>query len=68
MQIIENSIVGTRSAVLRLTRRGGGPDIVIFPMLHVAEPQFFRAVEARLASAICWSSKESRVRPRPSTA
>ncbi|TDW92424.1 hypothetical protein [Kribbella sp. VKM Ac-2566] len=48
MQIIENSIVGTRSAVLRLTRRGGGPAIVIFPMLHVADPRFFRAVESRL--------------------
>lgn len=48
MQIIENSIVGTRSAVLRLTKRGGGPAIVIFPMLHVAEPQFYRDVEARL--------------------
>ena len=48
MQIIENSIVGTRSAVLRLTKRGGGPAIVIFPMLHVAEPQFFREVETRL--------------------
>jgi hypothetical protein len=48
MQIIENSIVGTRSAVLRLTKRGGGPAIVLFPMLHVAEPQFYRDVEARL--------------------
>ncbi|HET6738103.1 MAG TPA: hypothetical protein VFH76_04190 [Kribbella sp.] len=48
MQIIENSIVGTRSAVLRLRKRGGGPAIVIFPMLHVAEPQFYRDVEARL--------------------
>ncbi|MFF0342604.1 hypothetical protein [Kribbella sp. NPDC004875] len=48
MQIIENSIVGTRSAVLRLTRRAGGPRVVIFPMLHVAEPRFFRSVEARL--------------------
>ncbi len=48
MQIIENSIVGTRSAVLRLTRRGGGPVIFIFPMLHVAEPQFYREVERRL--------------------
>jgi hypothetical protein len=48
VQIIENSVVGTRSAVLRLTKRGGGPAIVVFPMLHVAEPQFFRDVEARL--------------------
>jgi hypothetical protein len=48
VQIIENSIVGTRSAVLRLTKHGGGPAIVVFPMLHVAEPQFFRDVEARL--------------------
>ena len=48
MQIIENSVVGTRSAMLRLTRRSGGPRIVIFPMLHVAEPQFYREVERRL--------------------
>lgn len=48
MQIIENSVVGTRSAVLRLTRRAGGPKIVVFPMLHVAEPQFYREVERRL--------------------
>lgn len=48
MQIIENSMIGTRSAVLRLTRRGGGPTVIIFPMLHVAEPQFYRDVERRL--------------------
>lgn len=48
MQIIENSVLGTRSAVLRLTRRAGGPAITIFPMLHVAEPQFYREVERRL--------------------
>ena len=48
VQIIENSVVGTRSAVLRLTRRAGGPVIFIFPMIHVAEPQFYREVERRL--------------------
>src|SRR5262245_41375553 len=48
MQIIENSVVGTRSAVLRLTRRAGGPVISIFPMVHVAEPQFYREVQRRL--------------------
>ncbi|GAA1563987.1 MULTISPECIES: hypothetical protein [Kribbella] len=51
MQIVENSIVGTRSAVLRLTRRAGGPEIVVYPMLHVAEPQFYREVEARLRAS-----------------
>ncbi|MFD7159275.1 hypothetical protein ACFV9C_32080 [Kribbella sp. NPDC059898] len=51
MQIIENSIVGTRSAVLRLTRRAGGPEIVVYPMLHVAEPQFYREVETRLRAS-----------------
>jgi hypothetical protein len=48
MQIIEGSVVGTRSAVLRCTRRGGGPVVVVFPMVHVATPEFYREVERRL--------------------
>jgi hypothetical protein len=38
MQIIENSIVGTRSAALRLRRCGSELEFVVFPMLHVAMP------------------------------
>lgn len=48
MQIIESSVIGTRSAVLRLTRPGGGPAVLVFPMLHVATPEFYREVERRL--------------------
>ncbi|WP_433158759.1 hypothetical protein [Kribbella sp. CA-247076] len=48
MQIVESSVIGTRSAVLRLTRRGGGPVVLVFPMLHVAAPEFYREVEQRL--------------------
>jgi hypothetical protein len=48
VQIIESSVVGTRSAVLRCTRRGGGPVVVLFPMVHVATPEFYREVERRL--------------------
>lgn len=48
MQIIESSVVGTRSAVLRCTRRGGGPVVVVFPMVHVATLEFYREVERRL--------------------
>jgi hypothetical protein len=48
MQIIENSIVGTRSAVLRLRRRGSELEFVVFPMLHVAMPEFYQEVTRRL--------------------
>lgn len=48
VQIVESSVVGTRCAVLRCTRRGGGPVVRVFPMLHVAAPEFYREVERRL--------------------
>jgi len=48
MQIIEHSLIGTRSAVLRLKRRGAGLQFVLFPMIHVADPQFYAAVAERL--------------------
>lgn len=48
MQIIEHSIVGTRSAVLRLRRRDTQLQFLVFPMIHVASPQFFAAVADRL--------------------
>ncbi|BCB79256.1 hypothetical protein GCM10022251_20690 [Phytohabitans flavus] len=48
MQIIEHSIVGTRSAVLRLKRPGTALEFLVFPMIHVASPEFFAAVEERL--------------------
>ncbi|MFI7515899.1 hypothetical protein ACIBVK_20650 [Micromonospora echinofusca] len=48
MQIIEHSIIGTRSAVLRLRRPGSQLQFVLFPMLHVASPEFYAAVAQRL--------------------
>ncbi|MER7892898.1 hypothetical protein ABTX15_24060 [Micromonospora sp. NPDC094482] len=48
MQIIEHSIIGTRSAVVRLRRPGSQLQFVLFPMLHVASPQFYTAVAERL--------------------
>jgi hypothetical protein len=48
MQIIEHSIAGTRSAVLRLKRPGTALEFLVFPMIHVASPEFFAAVEERL--------------------
>jgi len=48
MQVIEHSIAGTRSAVLRLRRHGTPLQFVLFPMLHVASPDFYAAVAERL--------------------
>ncbi|WP_326559940.1 hypothetical protein [Micromonospora sp. NBC_01796] len=48
MQIIEHSVIGTRSAVLRLRRHDAQLQFVLFPMLHVANPQFYVAVADRL--------------------
>ncbi|MFD0785198.1 hypothetical protein ACFQZ8_14930 [Micromonospora azadirachtae] len=48
MQIIEHSIIGTRAAVVRLRRPGSQLQFVLFPMLHVASPQFYAAVTERL--------------------
>jgi hypothetical protein len=48
MQIIENSVTGTRSAVLRLTHRDARLQFLIFPMIHVARPRFYADVAERL--------------------
>ncbi|GAA3215640.1 tetratricopeptide repeat protein [Dactylosporangium siamense] len=48
MQIVEHSVIGTRSAVLRLRRPGHGLQFVVFPMFHVASPEFYAAVSERL--------------------
>ncbi|MFF0657913.1 hypothetical protein [Micromonospora tulbaghiae] len=48
MQIIEHSVVGIRSAVLRLRRPGSQLQFLVFPMLHVASPRFYAAVTKRL--------------------
>lgn len=48
MQIIDTGAFGTRSAVLRLRRRGSELTFVVFPMLHVAAPEFYAEVQRRL--------------------
>jgi hypothetical protein len=47
MQYIESSVIGIRSAVITLKHRVTPLRFVLFPMVHVAEPEFFAAVEAR---------------------
>jgi hypothetical protein len=49
MQILDTGVMGTRSAVLRLTRRGSDLTFVVFPMIHVASPGFYAEVQRRLA-------------------
>ena len=48
MQIIEQSIAGVRSAVLRLTRRETPLRFELYPMVHIGEPAFYAAVSRRL--------------------
>lgn len=48
MQVIDTGTLGTRSAVIRLRRRGSSLHFVIFPMLHVATPEFYAEVTRRL--------------------
>ena len=46
MQYIESSIIGIRSAVITLKRRASPLRFVLIPMVHVAEPDFYREVAA----------------------
>lgn len=48
MQIIEESIIGVRSAVITLSRRDTPLKFVLFPMIHSAAPEFYREVTRRL--------------------
>jgi hypothetical protein len=48
VQIVEHSVVGTRSAVLRLRCTGAELQFLIFPMFHVASPRFYAEVAERL--------------------
>lgn len=49
MEIIDTGVLGTRSAVIRLRRPGSKLEFVLFPMLHVASPEFYAEVTRRLA-------------------
>jgi hypothetical protein len=44
MQILESTMIGLRSARITMRRSGSLTEITLFPMLHVAEASFFRAV------------------------
>jgi hypothetical protein len=46
MQIIESSIWSVRSVRISLRHPTGGKTIVLFPMVHVGEPEFYMAVYA----------------------
>jgi hypothetical protein len=50
MQFIEHSIVGLRSAVITMTNRASPLTFVLFPMVHVAERQFYDEVADRARS------------------
>jgi hypothetical protein len=49
MQLIEVSVTGVRSAVITLQSAGASMRILLFPMVHLAAPDFYRSVTARLA-------------------
>ncbi len=43
MQFIESSVLGVRSARLGFASSASGARITLFPMVHVGEPEFYRA-------------------------
>jgi hypothetical protein len=47
MQFLESSIIGLRSSVITLTGRATPLRFILFPMVHVAEQQFYDEVAAR---------------------
>lgn len=48
MHLIEQTGFGVRSAMLTLERRGSATRFVLFPMLHLGTPAFYRAVHRSL--------------------
>ncbi len=44
MQIIEASIVSVRSAIMRFEPADAGPAFILFPMIHVADAEFYREI------------------------
>jgi hypothetical protein len=51
VQIIEVTGLGVRSAAIRLRRRDSALQFVVYPMIHMARPQFYRDVTTRLRRA-----------------
>src|SRR5215471_308067 len=47
MQFIEKNSFNVRSAVYHL-KRDGGPDFLLFPMIHVGSPAFYDEITRRL--------------------
>lgn len=48
VQIIEVSIAGVRSAIITLKRSDTPMQIVLFPVIHLGTPDFYKAVTSRL--------------------
>jgi hypothetical protein len=48
VQIIESSVIGVRSSVLRLTLHNTPLEFRFFPMVHLGQPAFYAAVTDRL--------------------
>jgi hypothetical protein len=65
MQYIESSVIGIRSAVITLKRRATPLRFVLIPMVHVAEPDFYRDVTdlARTCALIVAEGAPSRSAP-----
>lgn len=49
MQFIERSVLGVRSAVWTLESPQMGFRVMLFPMIHVAQPSFYAEVSKRLS-------------------
>lgn len=65
MQFVESSIVGIRSAVITLKHKTSPLRFVLFPMIHVAEQQFYDevAARARLCQLIVAEGMPSKLAP-----
>ncbi|WP_424939375.1 hypothetical protein [Aliiroseovarius sp. S253] len=50
MQFIERSVLGVRSAIWTLENTRTGFRVLLFPMIHVAQPSFYAEVSKRLSS------------------
>jgi hypothetical protein len=48
VQFIESSVIGVRSAYLRLSAGPERPDVCLFPMIHIGSPAYYAEVKRRL--------------------
>ena len=48
MQIIESNAFSVRSAIINLESSRARPTFVLFPMIHVGEPEFYSEISSRL--------------------